>query len=162
MKTDKNLDHNSITSLKCDFPDLYGDSHAMTLYAVSIWGKETIDNHFGSGTLDFDLNKFAELKYPKIENENRFYLTTEFYRPWLIIPNISDKSFNAVKTASNFYMPTEKLLTYGSDCFMAWYFKNDQLIFAEPITSTLAAELLTAFSPENLISKIWLRHHWDL
>ena len=163
MRQDHNIDHSGIISLRYDFPDLYADLHAMVLHAVSLWGKSLMDDHF-DGDLDNMLSQF-KAKTPPVPTDisNRLYITTEFFRPCLIAPNLSDATIRAISSNTNYSSAlTKQLLSYGRDCITVWLFQRNRLTFARPLTPPMAAEMLSAFGRENIVSLAHIRPHWLL
>jgi len=166
LGNDLNMDHNNFVSLRCRFPDLYSDMYLMALHAITVWGKPLLDAHF-DGTLDATLEQLRAAAAPKAETSNRLYVTTEFFYPALIAPDLSAETIRTIEanTAPSPFERepyAEELLAYGRNCVMVWLFRDRLMTMARPITPTMAAEMIAAFSQENLLSLNWIRPHWSL
>lgn len=159
---DQNIEHCKIP-LKCSFPDIYSDLIVIASAAIQIWGKDVIDRHY-CHELDWRLKEYRSRISNEVSHQTRLYLTTEFFWPCLVVPNPSERTINITKTNAGVRQDAlfENLIAAGPDCFMLWIFEKDRLDSRFAVTSTMAAELLTAFSPENLISLAHLRPHWYL
>jgi len=159
---DQNIEHSKIP-LKCSFPDIYSDLTVIASAAIQIWGKEVIDKHYRH-ELEQMIEEYRSRILNKVSHQTRLYLTTEFFWPCLVVSNPSERTISITKSNAGVLQDAicEDLIAAGPNCFMLWIFEKDRLNSRFAITPTIAAELLTAFSPENLISLAHLRPHWYL
>ena len=163
---DQNIEHAGMVSLRCDFPDIYGDLLKIIQAVVQIWGRELIDEHY-QGSFDVVVEGISSGSLSKPQHSNRIYMTTEFFWPCLVAADLSKETMEAIKSNADnhdgiFGPPSEEIVRLGRDCFVVWLFSGEAIEAVLPITSTMASEMLSAFSPENLISLNRIRPHWDL
>lgn len=160
---DHNIDYANLVSLRCDFPDLYADLAQICNEATYTWGKAPINRHW-NGFLDETINLLSSKATCPPTKATRMYLTTEFFAPCLVVSDLNARTIETIKDFTSVYFASGAgdLSSLHENCFMLWLFEGDALKIACPVTSTIAAELLTAFAPENLVSRARLRPHWYL
>ena len=167
MRQDDNLDFLGFFSVRKDFPDLRGDILRMYQAAAEYWGESPIASHF-EGTLGLSLDQLKALRPGNVSAINRVYVTTEYFLPCLIASSLPANVISATKSNAMFavrYMSDESKLNRmacGQDAFSLWLFQGADISLFCPITPTMAAEMLTAFGAENLISLKRVRPHWCL